>query len=74
MEGKRISLWEQVLVALLISLLRVFRVFSDYVAYPAFAAVRNGHSKTIPRVDDQILLMSATDLADMIRSGEVIIV
>lgn len=71
MDPKPLSLLERVLLPLCTALLIVLRVFSDYIMFPLLSAIKSGRSELQPRVTDEILLMSAADLAEKIRSGEV---
>ncbi|XP_003747580.1 fatty-acid amide hydrolase 2-B [Galendromus occidentalis] len=70
MDYERMPLLKRVLVSLCMTLLYVLRLLSDYLAFPALSAFKSGRSKLQPRVDEKILLMSASDLAEKIRSGE----
>ena len=69
---EQLSFLTRVLVSFCMTLLHALRILSDYVAYPAFSFFKSGRSKLMPRLDDQILLMSAADLAEQIRYGKVI--
>lgn len=71
MDPEPLSALERVVLLCCTLLLFVFRVISDYVAFPLLSAIKSDRSELVPGVEDRILLMSATDLAEKIRSGEV---
>lgn len=67
-----VSTVQTITLRLLLGALTVMARISDYVLFPLISAFRHGLWKaTIPPINDRLLLMSATEIADKIRSREV---